>query len=150
REVWQARRRVGEWSLDMVDAEAGKRSAVSYELEIELAPEGTLADLHTLDDSLQAFELQPQPLSKFERALALLEQEESQPPKASKPKALGVRADDAMVDAAHKILRFHYDRMVAHEAGSRSGQDTEDLHDMRVATRRQRAALRLFAPYLKA
>ena len=146
REVWQAQRRVGEWALDVVEVEAGKRSAVSHELEIELAPDGTLDDLHELGHALQAFALQPQPLSKFERALTLLE---AGPIKTPKPKSLGVSADDSMAEAARKILRFHYDRMLAREAGTRSGQDPEDLHAMRVATRRQRAALRLFAPYFK-
>ncbi len=53
-----------------------------------------------------------------------------------------------MVDAAFKTLRFHFARMLAHERGTRAGDDPEDLHDMRVATRRMRAALRVFAPYL--
>lgn len=149
REVWQAQRRVGEWALDVVDVEAGKRSAVSYELEIELAPDGTLADLQALAEALRALALQPQPLSKFERALTLLELAKPEKATAPKPKTLGVRAEDSMADAARKILRFHYERMLAREAGTRSGDDPEDLHDMRVATRRQRAALRLFIPYFK-
>ena len=61
----------------------------------------------------------------------------------------GVRASDTMAEAAFKTLRFHLDRMLAHEAGTRDGGDPEDLHDMRVATRRMRAALRVFAPYLE-
>ena len=55
-----------------------------------------------------------------------------------------------MAEAAFKTLRFHLDRMLEHEAGTREGDDPEDLHDMRVATRRMRAALRVFAPYLDA
>jgi CHAD domain-containing protein len=34
--------------------------------------------------------------------------------------------------------------MIAREAGTRTGEDPEDLHSMRVATRRQRAAWRIF------
>ena len=34
--------------------------------------------------------------------------------------------------------------MLAREAGTRTGKDPEDLHSMRVATRRQRAAWRVF------
>jgi CHAD domain-containing protein len=34
--------------------------------------------------------------------------------------------------------------MVAHEAGTRLGEDIEELHDMRVATRRMRAAFEVF------
>ena len=55
-----------------------------------------------------------------------------------------------MVEACFKTLRFHFARMLAHEPGTRAGADPEDLHDMRVATRRMRAALRVFAPYLDA
>jgi CHAD domain-containing protein len=39
--------------------------------------------------------------------------------------------------------------MVDNEAGVRLGEDIEAVHDMRVATRRQRAALRLFGDYFK-
>ena len=38
--------------------------------------------------------------------------------------------------------------MLQHEAGSIDGSDIEELHDMRVAVRRMRAAVRLFRPYL--
>ena len=41
-------------------------------------------------------------------------------------------------------MRFHLARMLDREPGVRSGIDTEDVHKMRVATRRQRAAWRVF------
>ena len=41
-------------------------------------------------------------------------------------------------------MRFHLARMLAVEPGTRSGEDPEHLHKMRVATRRQRAAWRVF------
>ena len=41
-------------------------------------------------------------------------------------------------------MRFHLARMLAREAGTREGVDPEELHAMRVATRRQRAAWRVF------
>ena len=58
-------------------------------------------------------------------------------------------ADDAMGEAARKILRFHFQRMLFHEPGTRAGEDPEDLHDMRVATRRMRAAFRVFHDYVE-
>ena len=64
------------------------------------------------------------------------------------PSRPGITAADTMAAAAVKTLRFHFARMMAHEAGTRSGDDPEDLHDMRVATRRMRAALRVFAGHL--
>ncbi len=59
-------------------------------------------------------------------------------------KTSGVLADDHVAEAGRKVLRFHLARMIAKEAGTRDGTDPEDLHGMRVATRRQRAAWRVF------
>jgi CHAD domain-containing protein len=59
-----------------------------------------------------------------------------------------VLASDTMTEAAAKTLRFHLDRMLEHEEGTRLGEDPEELHDMRVSTRRMRMALRVFADYL--
>jgi CHAD domain-containing protein len=64
------------------------------------------------------------------------------------PSRPGITAADTMAAGAVKTLRFHFARMLAHEAGTRSGDDPEDLHDMRVATRRMRAALRVFDGHL--
>src|SRR3712207_2014084 len=51
-------------------------------------------------------------------------------------------------EVAFAILRRHFAEMLAHEPGVRLGEDPEDLHDMRVATRRLRAALKLYADAL--
>src|SRR5206468_8594490 len=59
-------------------------------------------------------------------------------------KTPGVLAEDHIAEAGRKVLRFHLARMIAKEAGTRDGTDPEDLHAMRVATRRQRAAWRIF------
>ncbi|HEX2754676.1 MAG TPA: CHAD domain-containing protein [Candidatus Limnocylindrales bacterium] len=59
-------------------------------------------------------------------------------------KTPGVLADDHVAEAGRKVLRFHLAKMIAKEAGTRDGVDPEDLHGMRVATRRQRAAWRVF------
>ena len=59
-------------------------------------------------------------------------------------KTPGVIADDHVAEAGRKVLRFHLARMLDYEAGTRAGEDAEDLHKMRVATRRQRAAWRVF------
>ena len=74
------------------------------------------------------------------------------------PRKPGIEPDDPMAEAGRKTLRFHYRRLLYHEPGTRLGEDIEALHDMRVATRRMRAAFRVFgdyfdpqaiAPYLK-
>jgi CHAD domain-containing protein len=66
---------------------------------------------------------------------------------SEKLKAPGILPDDAMSEAGRKVLRFHFQRMLEHEPGTREGQDIEELHDMRVATRRMRAAFRVFGEY---
>ncbi len=68
------------------------------------------------------------------------------PPLLERP---GLTPDDLMCEAGRKILRFHFRRMLYHEPGTRLGQDIEALHDMRVATRRMRAALRVFGPFFE-
>jgi CHAD domain-containing protein len=60
------------------------------------------------------------------------------------PRTLDLVADDTMPEAARKILSFHFARMRKREAGTREGLDAEELHDMRVAVRRMRAAWRVF------
>jgi CHAD domain-containing protein len=146
RAVKQGRRLVGELSLDRVEMGAGDGKATTHEVEIELSPTGTMDDLKALDEALQVFKLRAQPKSKFERALELLD---APPPAPKKKKHPGVRADEPMAEAGRKVLRFHFERMLVNEAGTREGSDIEALHDMRVAVRRQRAAFRFVEPYFK-
>jgi CHAD domain-containing protein len=53
-----------------------------------------------------------------------------------------------MATAARKVLTLQYAAMQAREAAARDGADPEGVHDMRVAVRRMRAALRVADPYL--
>jgi CHAD domain-containing protein len=63
---------------------------------------------------------------------------------ATKLSSPGVEADDPLAEAGRKVLRFHFAQMLLHEDGTRLGEDIEELHDMRVATRRMRAAFEVF------
>lgn len=65
------------------------------------------------------------------------------PNKSAEPRASGIRADDTVAEAGRKVLAFHLGRMLAREPGTRAG-DVGELHQMRVATRRMRAAWRVF------
>jgi CHAD domain-containing protein len=69
---------------------------------------------------------------------------EPKPPRIVAPKTPGVLGDDHLAEAGRKVLRFHLARMLTREEGTRLGKDPEELHAMRVATRRQRAAWRVF------
>ncbi|MBL8160773.1 MAG: CHAD domain-containing protein [Anaerolineae bacterium] len=60
-----------------------------------------------------------------------------------------VQPEDTMAEAGRKALLGEFVRMLKHEDGSRSGEDIEDVHQMRVAIRRMRSLLRLLEPYLK-
>ena len=61
----------------------------------------------------------------------------------------GVMAHEPMAEAVRKILRSQFQVMVDSEAGSRKGKNIDAVHDMRVATRRMRAAFRLFGSYFR-
>lgn len=60
------------------------------------------------------------------------------------PRTAGVKIDDPLAEAGRKVLGLHLARMLAQEDGARSGEDPEHVHKMRVATRRMRAAWRVF------
>lgn len=64
-------------------------------------------------------------------------------------KSPGVVAEDHIAEAGRKVMRFHLARMIEREPGVRLGRDAEEVHKMRVATRRQRAAWRLFGEYFR-
>ncbi len=141
------------------------------ELELELR-DGDEAALDRLVDLLSEIEeLVPAHNSKLERALAAVRREEPGPaaapagapsavvvpvrdrpeagaeheaPRLPVAKSPGVLSDDHLAEAGRKVLRFHLARMLAREAGTREGREAEELHAMRVATRRQRAAWRVF------
>ena len=66
------------------------------------------------------------------------------------PRTIGIGAEDSMPEAAVKVLRFHFSKMQRREEGTRDGVDAEELHDMRVSTRRMRAAWRVFDGAFKA
>ena len=61
--------------------------------------------------------------------------------------SLGPTAIDAASTTggvAYAVLRREFAKFLAKEPGTRLGDDPEELHDMRVASRRLRAAMRLF------
>jgi CHAD domain-containing protein len=57
----------------------------------------------------------------------------------------GVQPQDSLAEAGRKVMRYHFAQMLKNEEGTRLGEDIEALHDMRVATRRLRAAFEVFA-----
>nr|MBA2555968.1 CHAD domain-containing protein [Chloroflexota bacterium] len=129
-------------SLDRTTVRLGRRRLGTFEtLEVELR-EGDEALLGTLAGRLEASGLvDPQPASKEQLAQAMVDAARRLPPVPSSP---GITPEDPLAEAGRKVLAMHLARMLSREAGSRSGDDMEDVHKMRVATRRMRAAWRVF------
>jgi len=133
-------------SLDDVRVRAGRAVEQFSEVEVELTGRGGDGDLDRLATCLEReWGLRPEARSKLERALAVVD---ARPKTPAVRKGLGIDPAASMAEAARKVLRGQLTRMVARERGARDGRDIEELHDMRVATRRMRAALRVFRPYL--
>jgi triphosphatase len=86
--------------------------------------------------------LQPATLSKFEAGLLASGMRIPGPPDLG---ATVLAVSPSVGDLAFAVLRRNLAVMLEHEPGTRLGEDPEELHDMRVATRRMRAALALFA-----
>jgi CHAD domain-containing protein len=133
-------------SLDDVQVRAGGGVERFSEVEVELTGGGGDGDLNRLATNLEReWGLRPETRSKLERAVALAD---ARPRTPASRKGLGIDPAAPMAEAARRILRKQLARMVAHERGTREGRDIEELHDMRVAVRRMRAALRVFRGYL--
>lgn len=56
----------------------------------------------------------------------------------------GVNGGDLWPEAGRKVLRLHFARMIVRVPGVAAGEDPEEVHAMRVASRRMRAAWRVF------
>lgn len=171
--LYQGERRVAEMSLDEITIQTPNSPTQAYELEVELMPEGDISDLRIISRLLiEEYGLTAQPLSKFERALALsssglqakIPAHNGKPPAeaevdsllpvetTAKPgkekRRIGIMPQDSMSTAGKKILRSFYADMLSNEEGTRAGKNPEAVHDIRVASRRMRAALRVLGPYM--
>jgi len=140
---------VAKLSLDSATVRRfGRTKGTFMTLEIEAARE-LADDRHIVLDQLAKVlddeeALSPEPRSKEQLAMQLVERG-SQARRATRPpRKPGVVIDDPLSEAGRKVLRMHMLRMLECEAGVRAGLDPEQVHKMRVATRRMRAAWRVF------
>ena len=90
--------------------------------------------------------LSPAETSKFEAALQATGQQPFNPAASLGPTV--VEANLTAGDVAYAVMRKQFSAFVTNEGGTRIGDDIEALHDMRVATRRLRAAMSAFGPFL--
>lgn len=135
-------------SLDEVRVISG-RSVVGTFAELEV--ESTGGSLELLSGVARALAgtglVVPASGSKEAQARALVDRERAEERRRRVPRVPrtpGVVGDDTLAEAGRKVLRMHLARMLAAEEGTRRGEDIEELHRMRVATRRMRSVWRVF------
>jgi triphosphatase len=116
-----------------------------HRVEIE-APEATLSALQPFVERLKAAcRLQPTLLTKYETGVLMVGLE---PVPEAAFGSTAIEADAPIGRVGLAVLRRQFTALLAKEPGTRLGDDREELHDMRVASRRLRAALSLFADVL--
>ena len=131
--------------IDNGSIEANGQSRPLCELELELV-EGDPRELYALALQLaESLPLTPENVSKAERGYRLFSNHALRPAKA-RPSRLA--AEQSPVDA-FRIIGFDCLALwQANETGARESDDPEFIHQLRVALRRLRSALRLFGPAL--
>ncbi|WIM05477.1 MAG: CHAD domain-containing protein [Candidatus Nitricoxidivorans perseverans] len=150
RTIWRFEPEPGSRLLLMFDrgwiASNGRREIVS-ELEIELDG-GRIGRIFALARHLaEKVPLAPALLSKAERGYRLYQGIPMAPVKAAD---IPLQAELPPLDAFRRIALACLDHLQYNHPGALASDDPEYIHQMRVATRRLRAALRLFAPLLSA
>ncbi|MFN8585604.1 MAG: CHAD domain-containing protein [Dehalococcoidia bacterium] len=115
-------------------------------VEVEESLPGAMRDVERFLDALRAATgLQLATGSKFE---AGLEAAGLTPDADLDLGPLRIPDDAPAAEFAFAILRRDFSSLLRYEPGARLGEDIEQLHQMRVATRRLRAALSAFEPVL--
>lgn len=131
-------------------AAAGKLEEIS-EVEIELAGDaenGCIDELFRLAQTLgERLPLMPAILSKAERGYRLFQ---GLQPAPQRSRIVPLAANEAPLEAFRRIALAGLEHLQGNLHGAITSNDPEFIHQMRVATRRLRAALRLFAPVLPA
>ncbi|HSZ36752.1 MAG TPA: CHAD domain-containing protein [Acidimicrobiales bacterium] len=138
---------VAEVALDdtVIVVGGGQRPMQLRRVEVEVRPEW-LEALEPIVQQLRAScGLQPAHLSKFEAGLLAVGAEIPGSPDLG---STAISPASTMGELAFAVVRRQLAVLRAKEPGTRLGEDPEELHDMRVATRRLRAALSLFAGVL--
>jgi CHAD domain-containing protein len=124
---------------------SGQRPMQLRRVEVEVRPEWLEALEPIVGQLRTACGLQPASLSKFEAGLLAAGLVIPGSPDLG---PIEVTEESTMGDLAFAVIRRQLAVLRDKEPGTRLGEDVEELHDMRVATRRLRAALELFADVL--
>jgi triphosphatase len=135
--------RIGGISLDSSEIPLGEETARVTRVEVEAAIGMALTPelLGFVDEMQSALELTPATISKYETGLYA---SGLNPEGNSEFGPTHVDPSLSLGEVAFAVLRTHFAEMQNHEPGTRLGEDPEELHDMRVPTRRMRAAMKVF------
>lgn len=147
RQVWQVSYGDSEieLALDNGSIDSGEQSTRICEIELELLS-GKLDDIFALTRQLQKdLTLHPAIASKAERGYNLFL---AAPRKPWKAKAADLGRDMTPVEAFRRIALGCLEHFQRNEAGLLETSEPEFVHQARVALRRLRSALKLFAPIL--
>jgi CHAD domain-containing protein len=146
---------LAEIALDDVTIEARSRRAPVRirRVEVELRPMPSRVAEERLNALLEDFrescDLRPATLSKFEAGLNAQNWQPAFVVELGQPDAAEHLGDEPTIgELAFAVMREHFAQFLLREPGSRMGEEPEDVHRMRVATRRLRAAMSLFRDYL--
>jgi CHAD domain-containing protein len=138
-------KKIAEVVDDQVSVLDGGRIASRFrELEVEIGEDAPVALADALVARLQSSGAGPvDPTPKIVRALGA---RAAAPPDVSPPHEIS--ADSPARDVVHSAIAASVLRLLVHDPGVRLGDDPEQVHQARVATRRLRSDLRTFGPLL--
>ena len=138
---------LGEVAVDETTIPVGEDRPVRLSrIEVEVHPDAVERARRFVATLVTANRLTEAGSSKFEAALIATGQ--VVPEVRSEFGSTAVSAELSAGEVAFAVLRKQFAAMRANEPGTRLGEDIEALHDMRVATRRLRAAMAAFRPFL--
>ncbi len=124
-------------------ARGRERPVLEVEIEVLEGPESAAFEL--AESLAQDIGLRPEPASKLARGLALATSARQAPVHAVR---VSLEEDTAPREAARRLAATCLAQAQANEAGVLASGDVEFVHQLRVALRRLRSALRLFGEAL--
>lgn len=112
---------------------------------VEVEQDGRSDLLAFVEELREGCKLTPARASKYEAALFASGLTPPEPPELGP-----ANVDESLTagELAFAVMREQFGEFLAHEPGTRIGEDPEELHDMRVASRRLRVAMRVFSEAL--
>jgi CHAD domain-containing protein len=146
---------IAEVALDEVSVAADRRRQGTpfNRIEVELRP----SDLPEAETQVRAFvsrlrkacALKPATWSKFEAGIQAQGLQPAPPIDLGQPDTPEHAGDDpTMGDLAFAVFRQQFQEFLSRVPGSRLGENPEEVHRIRVAARRLRAAMSLFRDYI--